>query len=314
MEDNETSTKPKKKRKQESKPKSKPKSKVKSKPKPKQKPKSKKKRKRPDVAARMESNKDKQFVCVKTSLNQFLSPKIKFGDASLRDIICKFVYKINIIKRLSYDLINYEMTYRLENNLELPEINQNLFYNACCAVSFKYDTWKEENRRETESIFHHQFPSEYMVSRERMGENMINHLNKQQFTMTENHLKLNFYKRFTTYLSLITGETRKYQLYKWFKIISDQEDTDAKPSKEPPKEYWTDGRPKIKNPLMQKMKEWLKVPPTESNIQNNMSHFIKVYYKILKTFEKYPSMKRIRTFNLLPTSNGYVMRGFADSA
>ena len=65
---------------------------------------------------------------------------------------------------------------------------------------------------------------------------------------------------------------------------------------------------------MQKMKEWLKVAPTESNIKKNMSHFVKVYYKILKTFEKYPYKKHIRTFNLLPTSNGYVMRGFADSA
>lgn len=42
-----------------------------------------------------------------------------------------------------------------------------------------------------------------------MGENMINYLNKQQITMADNHLKLNFYKRFTTYLSLITGENRK---------------------------------------------------------------------------------------------------------
>lgn len=61
-------------------------------------------------------------------------------------MIFEFVYKLNIIKHLSYDLLNYELTYRLENNLELPIINQNLFYKACCAVSFRNDDWKKKDK------------------------------------------------------------------------------------------------------------------------------------------------------------------------
>jgi len=41
--------------------------------------------------------------------------------------------------------------------------------------------------------------------RDRMG-NLINNLNKQQLTMTKNHLKLNFYKRFHKYLEIKIGE------------------------------------------------------------------------------------------------------------
>ena len=106
------------------------------------------KRKRPDVAARIQANKDKQFVCVKTYFNQFLPKNTTLEGINLQEIICRFVYKLNIIKRLSFDLLNYEFTYRLENNLELPKINQNLFYKACCAVSFRSDDWKEDLRYE----------------------------------------------------------------------------------------------------------------------------------------------------------------------
>ena len=49
--------------------------------------------------------------------------------------------------------------------------------------------------------------------------NLINNLNRQQITMTNNHLTMNFYKRFHKYLELKTGETRKIVIYKWLKDI-----------------------------------------------------------------------------------------------
>ena len=113
---------------------------------------------------------------------------------------------------------------------------------------------------------------------------------------------------FTTYLSLITGESRRNVLYRWMKTIHGKENDEVENNdKKKKKIFWKDGRPEIKNPLLEKMKEWLTMAPTEKNIKDNKSHFIKIYYKILQTFEKYPNRKWIRKFNLLPTSGGYVM-------
>ena len=47
----------------------------------------------------------------------------------------------------------------------------------------------------------------------------ITNLNKLQLTMTNNHLKLNFYNRFRKYLKLRTGETDNAVVYHWLKDI-----------------------------------------------------------------------------------------------
>jgi len=123
--------------------------------------------------------------------------------------------------------------------------------------------------------------------RDRMG-NLINNLNRQQITMANNHLSLNFYKRFHKYLELKTGENRKAVIYKWLKDIYALE---------------YNGR----NFFIMKMRQWLKYIPTEENIKKHSNHFVSVYYKILQEFEKYPYMKGVRTFNLLPTKNSFTL-------
>ena len=49
--------------------------------------------------------------------------------------IQEIVYNINKISFLSYKLLNFHFTRLLEENKKLPELTQNLFYNACCYVS-----------------------------------------------------------------------------------------------------------------------------------------------------------------------------------
>lgn len=53
------------------------------------------------------------------------------------------------------------------------------------------------------------------------------------------------------------------------------------------------------------MREWLVHRPTEVNIAKHSSHFIKIYYTILKEYEKYPETKGIRLFTLLPHKHGF---------
>ena len=59
------------------------------------------------------------------------------------------------------------------------------------------------------------------------------------------------------------------------------------------------------NQFIQRMREWLVYRPTETNIAKHASHFIKIYYTILKEYEKYPETKGIRRFSLLPHKHGF---------
>ena len=53
----------------------------------------------------------------------------------LKQGIQEIVYNINKISFLSYKLLNFHFTRLLEKNKDLPELTQNLFYNASCYVS-----------------------------------------------------------------------------------------------------------------------------------------------------------------------------------
>ena len=241
------------------------------------------KKKRSDVSKRIEGNKDTDFVCIKMSWNSLC--KNNYLKQGIQDI----VYNINKISFLSYKLLNYHFTRLLEENKELPELTQNLFYNASCYVSVmknrKSTIDKEDEMYKSFSQFSHLLKE--LPFRDKMGA-LINNLNKQQFTMTKNHLKLNFYKRFSKYLELRTGETRKSIIYKWCKDIYDEKYNG-------------------KNYFILSMKQWLKYIPTETNIVKHSSHFIRIYHKILKEFDKYKNTKGVRVFSLLPNKSSFTM-------
>ena len=238
---------------------------------------------RSDVKQRKEENKDSEYTCVKMSFNSLVENNYFNGG------IQEIVLNINKICFLSYQLLNYHFTRLVEEKKPLPEITQNLFYQACSTVSVLTERKEKIDTTDELYISFSQYKNHLgeVPFRDRMG-NLINNLNRQQITMTENHLKLNFYKRFHKYLELRTGETRKGVIYKWLKDIYAAEYSGN-------------------NYFIHSMRQWLKYPPTETNIKKHSSHFIKVYYKILQTFEKYPYKKGVRTFNLLPTKNSFTL-------
>ena len=203
---------------------------------------------RKDVQERKETNKNTEFTCVKTSFNSLVENNYLNGG------IQEIVLNINKICFLSYQLLNYHFTRLIQENKPLPEITQNLFYQACSAVSVMKE--RKEKIDTTDELYisfsHYKDHLGELPFRDRMG-NLINNLNKQQITMTENHLKLNFYKRFHTYLEIKTGETRKSVIYKWLKDIYANEYTGN-------------------NYFIKSMREWLKYTPTEFNIKAHSSH------------------------------------------
>jgi len=252
-------------------------------PDPPDQPKIREKKTRNDVSKRKEENKDTDFTCVKLSWNRLV--KNNFLKQGIQDI----VYNINQISFLSYKLLNFHFTRLLENHIPLPELTQNLFYRACSTVSVM------KKRNSTVDTIDELYQSFQQFSsfikdlpfRDKMG-NLINNLNKQQLTMTKNHLKLNFYKRFSKYLELRTGETQKSVIYTWCKDIYSEAYT---------------GR----NPFICYMRNWLKYIPTETNITKYASHFISIYYQMQKEFEKHPNKKGVHAFSLLPNKSSFTM-------
>ena len=85
----------------------------------------KKRRKRPDVLKRLEENKNTQFTCIKSSWKSFCR-----NDLLAHTITQDILPKINTIAFLSYKLVNYHIVRLLEEQKVLPDITQNLFYQA----------------------------------------------------------------------------------------------------------------------------------------------------------------------------------------
>ena len=239
---------------------------------------------RDDVKQRKEDNKNTDFTCIKSSWKSFCKNNL-LADTIVEDILPK----INTISFLSYKLLNYHFTRLLEENKPLPEIKQNLFYQSCCMVSrLKYTKDNTDTTTELYESFSQmkEYITDALPARDYLCLGYITNLNKLQLTMTNNHLKLNFYNRFRKYLKLRTGETDNAVVYHWLKDIY---------------EVKYEG----KNTFILYMREWLKYTPTEANIVKHSNHFVKIYYSILKEFEKYPDTKGVRTFTLLPHKHGF---------
>jgi hypothetical protein len=239
---------------------------------------------RNDVKQRKEDNKNTDFTCIKSSWKSFCKNNI-LADTIVEDILPK----INTICFLSYKLLNYHFVRLLEENKPLPEIKQNLFYQSCCMVSrLKYTKDTTDTTTELYESFSQmkQYITDELPARDYLCLGYITNLNKLQITMTNNHLKLNFYNRFRKYLKLRTGETDNAVVYNWLKDIYEPN---------------YDG----KNVFVLYMRKWLKYIPTDVNIVKHSNHFVKIYYSILKEFEKYPDTKGIRTFTLLPHKHGF---------
>ena len=122
----------------------------------------------------------------------------------------EIVPKMSKMAFLSNKLINFHFLRLLEENMPLPEINQNLFYQACCLISkMEYRNEAPPKSRELyeSSVIMKSFlPDGFTLpSRDYCG-TFISYLNAMQMTNLENHLKLNFYKRFRDYVKIRTGE------------------------------------------------------------------------------------------------------------
>ena len=230
------------------------------------------------------------FKAVKMTLNTICSNDL------LKKRINEFVLNANKIMFESYSLANLHIIKLINQNKQIPVLNQDFFQHCSQIVSFQY---KRKNNipndlelHETFNLYNSFRPNGFQPGfRDNFGA-IINYISKDMYISTLNHLVLNFYNRLRKYIITkydLTGEQT-------YKII---------------KEIYSDEKYVGCNIIIQKWKDKLNnIPPTALNVKKNPSFIIYAYNQILNYFNKHnsdPKNKEIRVFSLLPNKNSFTM-------
>ena len=150
----------------------------------------------------MDDDDNSNFTVVKSTLNRFCNND--FIKSTLQD----YCFQTNILLNETYLFVNLHINRMLENNLtsNYKTLNETFFNNVF--MGLKSDVRDESKRfKQTELIDTYNLYKELLPTYFRHADtNNKSHLLKemalQLSTITENHLKLNFYKRFYHYLKL----------------------------------------------------------------------------------------------------------------
>ena len=230
------------------------------------------------------------FKAVKMTLNTICTNDL------LKIRINEFVLNANKIMFESYCLSNLHIIKLINQNKQIPILNQCFFQHCSQMVSYQYkrknnlpddlellDTFKLYNSCRPEG-----FQSGF---RDNFGA-IINYISKDMYVSTTNHLVLNFYNRLRKFIRTkydLTGE----QAYKLIK------------------EIYSDEKYSGRNIIIQKWKDKLNnTPPTAFNVKKNPSFILYAYNDILNYFNEHNSEiknKEIRVFSLLPNKNSFTM-------
>ena len=230
------------------------------------------------------------FKAVKMTLNTICTNDL------LKIRINEFVLNANKIMFESYCLSNLHIIKLINQNKQIPILNQCFFQHCSQMVSYQYkrknnlpddlellDTFKLYNSCRPEG-----FQSGF---RDNFGA-IINYISKDMYIATTNHLVLNFYNQLRKFIRTkydLTGE----QAYKLIK------------------EIYSDEKYSGRNIIIQKWKDKLNnTPPTAFNVKKNPSFILYAYNDILNYFNEHNSEiknKEIRVFSLLPSKNSFTM-------
>ena len=230
------------------------------------------------------------FKTVKMTLNTICSNDL------LKGRINEFVLNANKIMFESYCLSNLHIIKLINQNKQIPILNQDFFQHCSQMVSFQY---RRKNNipddielQDTFNFYNSSRPIGFQPGfRDNFGA-IINYISKDMYVSTTNHLVLNFYNRLRKFIRTkydLTGE----QTYKLIK------------------EIYSDEKYSGRNIIIQKWKDKLNnTPPTAFNVKKNPSFILYAYNDILNYFNEHNSEiknKEIRVFSLLPSKNSFTM-------
>jgi hypothetical protein len=159
------------------------------------------------------------FTVVKSTLNRFC--KNDFIKSSLQD----YLFQTNLLLNETYLFVNLHINHILENNLtsNYKTLNETFFNNIFMGlkknVKNESKRFKEMELTDTYHLYKQSLPTDFQHADTKQKSTLLQELSLQLCTITENHLKLNFYKRFSKYLQLQHPDTDWKTIYKIVNLI-----------------------------------------------------------------------------------------------
>jgi len=142
------------------------------------------------------------FTVVKSTLNRFCNND--FIKSHLQD----YCFQTNLLLNESYLFVNLHVNRILENNFqsEYKTLNQTFFNHVFSGLktNVKLDSkrFKTHELNLTYELYKESLPTNFQHADIKMKTSMLNECAQQLRINTENHLKLNFFKRFSKYIKL----------------------------------------------------------------------------------------------------------------
>ena len=229
------------------------------------------------------------FKAIKMSLNQFCN------NENLKVRINEFVLNANKIMFEAYSLANIHIIRLINENKQIPKLNQSFFQHCCHFVSDMYERKNNKPDNNELNISYNLYsscrPEKYKSSYRDYNSTLINYIAKDMFISTTNHLVLNFYCKIKKFFK-VKYNLDNSQIYLLLKGIYDKEYTGN-------------------NIIIQKYRDKLNnLPPTDIHIKKDPSYIIYIYNEILSYFNTYNLIKNnksIRVFSLLPNKNSFTI-------
>jgi len=154
------------------------------------------------------------FTVVKSTLNRFCNND--FIKSHLQD----YLFKTNLLLNETYLFVNLHINRILENNLtsNYKTLNETFFNNVFMGlktdVKNESKRFKEMELTDTYHLYKQSLPTDFQHANTKKKSTLLKELSLQLSTITDNHLKLNFYRRFSKYLQLQHPDTDWKTIYK----------------------------------------------------------------------------------------------------
>ena len=252
----------------------------------------KKKTTRHDVTIRKFEQQFFQLHTVKIKLNKFVRTKQHLH------FINQAVHNVNLIAYQAYHLLNLHFLRLLQNKLPIPtSISQTFLQQVCNSVSKLNGHWTElsdDKNPFTDSIklFREALPPNFNSPDRKKMCNLVNNLAQMMSIAIQNHLNLNFRRRFYRYLKLKYQETDGSKVYYWIdrifniKDIKDLNNFSNDPATGKIIQYW-------KERLQQ---------PKNTNIADKLDIYLPIYYEMAQSFSDH----EVKKFTLLPQKGEFI--------
>jgi len=252
-----------------------------------------------EPAVKLRKRPDQELAGLEKTYFRYTVIKIKlaqFANKEVLPLLDKAVNDVNLITLGAYHLINLHFIRLIENDQPIPKkITQNMLYQSCCAVSKLNDKWipvKDSVFNESVDMYRKTLPDGcYIPNRNKLC-NLINNLNVTMLVAVNNHLNLNFRKRFHKYLWFTHTESDQAKIHYWIDCIFSLR-KDAGPSK-------FDNNAESEA-LISDYKAMFGQPAT-LDISNNLDIYLPFYLKILRLLES----NEKKLFSLLPIKRSLI--------